>query len=358
MSSRAKSPRVKLTADQKLQRALEKERTYRVDKKKFAQITLAYSKGIAAAVKLSIALQKAGVSMAFQWADGSRLTKSGLKTCITQMRKEVSKLSLYFAVSMRHKRTPGIPASFKGVYTPITVGPALQGFLQEAAADPALRDSIGQLQGVAQGYMMRNTLTKIFYLYANVKGLHTVQDAYGNIDASYVRADDRMNRWFGGSTPAQFFAVDERVMKKDKKASAKASEAAGRDTPVYVEKYKATKRAMELHPGGPINTYAAIRERPGRGAGQANEFRPERFQNWGFQLIAGLNYPSSSQVSAEERAEFLGASEAAQQRRAVMLADHELIGQWNARWKAQLAPERERAQAQRKAQAKAAKGGR
>jgi len=285
------------------------------------------------------------------------LTRKELKAANSAFQQEIRCLKHYFRMSKKKAREKAQPSSLKGTYTPVYAAPALQRFLTAAPerfgyVDPSNAGSgllMDQLPYAQQGFMLRNSTTMLFFIYAHVNNL---QFQPGNladgtkVDASWTRSDDVMNDAFGGNIPAAFYR-DPAKQKSTVVAAQARGEPVGQNTYDPIEAQNAVHYAKDQSPDGK----------------EKFVFRREAFKTFFFQNIAGANYYSRNNLEAAVNAgngelatPLAGLNDPTYQQ--AMLNEHDIIKGTSERWGQILEPERKqnrearkrRTDAERKAQ--------
>lgn len=337
------TPRRALTAEEKKER----DSQYRVEVKEFGKILSDLSKVFAALMALNTALANAGkgsyLSFPLPNSDGQFIpfNRKHLRSANAQFTKALLQLKNYLRVSKKKTREPVRPESFSGTYTPVYAGDALRAFFTAAPQNfgpllPRQAISTGQpgqalmeqLPMVRQGYLLRNTCTMLFYIYAHTNNL---QDAS---NAQYARSDDVMTQAFGGSIPASFFSFrggDGKIVKVSMNVALERG---------YIQSPLNTYQVISsLYPPGTVNT-----------KGQDVGFRAERFNTYYYQNIGAANYYSKTALAADPN--LAAAANALQTTdvRQAMLNEHNVVKNVSAEWQAILAPGRKANQDARKKQ--------
>lgn len=333
----ATSPRRTLTAEERRQR----DEQYRVDQKDFTKILKGLVQVFNAIVALNSALGQAGKGAYLVWPHPNQpgqfiqFNRRHLRSANSKFAKTLLDLKNYLRVSRKKVRETVLPESFSGTYTPVYAGPALQHFFNAApgnfgplnpleaaqtqVAGAALMD---QLVMAKQGYLLRNTSTMLFYIYAHAQQLQAEDNA------QFTRADEVMIEAFGGDIPAAFYSY--------KGADGKT---------VKVTMNEAINRGVLVDP---INTFQAIQQ-------VHPDFNPARFNTYFFQNIAASNYYSRAALLDDTN--LVAAAEALEQAdvRQAMLDEHTVVKQVSAQWKELLEPDRKIQRDRRKREADAAK---
>jgi len=340
---------------------------YKVDARQFNSVLKEFAERAGHLAKLNFlfgthkATKGAILSVTYQADDGktyqAQLSKKELKAANSSFQSELLCLKHYFRMSKKKAREKAQPSSLKGTFTPVYAGAALREFLTRGRAgfgtvDPSNPNSgllMDQLRYAQNGYMLRNSTTMLFFIYAHVNQLQfepgQLQDGT-KVDASWTRSDTVMNAAFGGNIPPVFY----RDVAKNKFTVAEA-QAGG-------------VPQQEL-----ANTYAPIQSQnnvnipkaPGRKAKFV--FRPDAFKTFFFQNIAGANYYSKNNLA---RAIQAGDPNSAELQQALanlqspeyeqgMLAEHELIKRTSVAWGDILEPGRKQNREARKRESDAAK---
>lgn len=354
MATLAASPRGNLNADQKRER----DAQYRVEVKQFGEILKGMVQIYSALNLLTAALGQAGKGAYLAFPNPNQpgtfipFNRKHLRSAQAKFSRSLLQLKNYLRVSKKKTRDPVKPESFSGTYTPVYAGDALRQFftaapqnfgplhpvqavqaVQAGQTGQAVQALMDSLQMVSQGYLLRNTSTMLFYIYAHANQLQA-QD-----NAQFARSDDVMMQAFGGNIPAAFYAFR------------------GQDgKPAKIPMAQAIQQGLVQAPG--LNTYQVIQlTRP--------DFDPNRFNTYFYQNIAAANYYSKAALAADQN--LAPAAQALQQAdvRAAMLAEHNIVKDVSAEWHQLLEPARKAQRDARKKQQdalkkqqKAAQGGR
>ena len=267
----AASPRRSLTPEEKRER----DNTYRIDVKQFGDLLKYYVQIFNSLTALNTALGQAGKGKYLTFPDGKgnffTFNRKHLRSANAQFAKSILILKNYLRVSKKKNRDQVKPESFSGTYTPVYAGDALRQFFtmdinRFGFIDPATKQEgslMAALPYVQAGYLLRNTNTMLFYIYAHANELQDKENA------QYVRSDDIMTTSFGGQIPAAFYSI--KVGKKTSKTPMDQAVAGGI---------------------GPFNTYDVIRSSPGYAY-----FNPAEFNTYFFQNIAAANYYSKGDLT-------------------------------------------------------------
>lgn len=347
MTTLATSPRRALSTEEKKQR----DAKYKVEVKQFGVILKELVQIFNSLTLLNTALGQAGKGAYLAFPNPGQpgtyipFNRKHLRSANANFTKAILELKNFLRVSKKKTREPVAPDSFAGTYTPVYAGDALRNFF---TAQPQLFGPIGpkqasetgqpgqalmvQLQMVSQGYLLRNTSTMLFYIYAHANQLQA-QD-----NAQFARSDQVMMQSFGGQIPASFYSY--RSGEKVVKVSMDVAQQQGLIT-------------------APLNTYQVIAQLYPPGTrnkkGEDVGFRADRFNTYYFQNIAAANYYSKAALNADPR--LAPAAQALQQQdvRQAMLREHEIVKQVSAEWHDLLEPGRKVQRDQRKKQQDAIK---
>jgi hypothetical protein len=322
MATLAVSPRRHLTAEEKKER----DAQYRVEVKQFGEILKGMVQVFNALVILNTALGQAGKGAYLAFPNPAAPTtyipfnRKHLRSANAKFSKNLLLLKNYLRVSKKKSREPVKPESFSGTYTPVFAGDALRTFftsaperfgplhpVQAVQTNQAGDALMTQLQMVSQGYLLRNTSTMLFYIYAHANQLQDPQNA------QFARSDDVMNAAFGGQIPAAFYAFKGTDGKSAKMPMAQA--------------------VAQGVINGPMNTYQVIQvTRP--------DFDPNRFNTYFYQNIAAANYYSKAALAADPALAPAAEALARDDVRAAMLAEHNVVKEVSGEWHELLEPAR------------------
>lgn len=341
MATLAVSPRRTLTAEEKKARDAE----YKVDVKEFGKVLKNLTHIFNALVILNSALGQAGKGAYLAFPNPQQpgtfipFNRKHLRSANAKFAKHINLLKNYLRVSKKKTRDPVRPESLSGTYTPVFAADALRAFFtaapgnfgplgpKEAAATQqpgaALMES---LQMASQGYLLRNTSTMLFYIYAHANGLQAEDNA------QFARSDDIMMQAFGGQIPAAFLSY--------RGADGK---------PVKISMNEAVRQGIVQ---APLNTYQAIASLYPVGTtnlkGQDVGFRPERFNTYYYQNIAAANYYSKAALAADPALADAAAALARPDVRQAMLNEHNVVKQVSEEWHDLLEPGRKQQRDARK----------
>jgi len=261
--------------------------------------------------------------------------KKDLRAATARLLREIKDLSTYWKVSKKKLKIKSGPESLKGTYTPIYAGAVLRAFFEadtEAYAgfgplDPAQWKTtkimgpklMDALPYAKQGFMLRNTLTMLFFLYARTMDLQEPENA------QFSHFDDVMKKVFT-EMEAAFYTV--------------------KGVPKMAMSEAVNKGLIKA----PLSTQEVIRlQRPSfnddktpiiKDAPEDKQVYRKAFQNYFFQLLAANNYYSKQNLKENpEYSEILDAlnnKEITQQ----MIVEHNIVRETAMKWNEYLAPSR------------------
>ena len=310
------------------------EEKYRVTPSEFRTVLKGMSSLFNVLVVLNTTLASAGKGAKLQYAGGQELDKKKLRTANTNFGRQLVSLGRYFTMSKKKPREKVRPDSFKGTYTPVYAGDALVEFFSRdpkrfGSVDVAGGTNTGgnimdQLPLAKAGYLLRNTITMLFYIYAHNNNLQDPENA------QIAKSDDYMTAAFGGNIAATFYSS----RGSDGKISKIPMDQAVRDGLI----------------DGPWNTYEVISDLYPAGTrnkkGQDVAFNKDRFNTYYYQNIAAANYYSkTAMVEAVKNnvPENIGTEAqylADPANRQAMLREHTLVKAFSAEWHDVLEPDR------------------
>jgi len=276
-----------------------------------------------------------GTTLLFNDGKGNDLefSRKDLRTADSNFTRAVAKLSKYHAAAGKRKARKTVdPSTLSATYTPVYAGEALQFFFTQGLAgfgfvDPQAASTSGPAAGggslmerlprARQGYLLRNTTTMLFYIYAHQQQL---QD---EANAQYSHADDVMNAAFGGQIPSTYYVY----------TVGTGAEAKSVKEPMAV----ALQRGLI---NVPMNTYQVIQQSYPPQTGENGEqlgFDPNHFKTYFYQNLAAANYSSKDNLpeGSAERTALLDT-----QIRREMLDEHNLVKATSQSWKELLKPGR------------------
>lgn len=298
------SPRRGLTPDQKRER----DSKFRVDLKDFSNILKGLVQLFTSINILTAALSQAGKGayLAFPNPDQPgtfiAFNRKHLRSAQAKFARNLLQLKNYLRVSKKKTRDPVDPQSFSGTYTPVFAGDALQYFfnpvntngddlrgqfgplhpLEAAKTQQPGEALMNKLPRVQQGYLLRNTSTMLFYIYAHAMGLQSTENA------QFSRSDDVMMTAFGGEIPATFFTYrndDGKAVKVLMDIAVKPRDQGGLGLTAPLNTYQLITM---LYPPGTHNQ-----------KGEDVGFKPERFNTYYYQNIAAANYYSKDALTPD-----------------------------------------------------------
>jgi len=257
--------------------------------------------------------------------------KKDLRAATALVLREIKDLSTYWKVSKKKPKIKSNPDTLKGTYTPIYAGTVLRTFFeavdgfgpldpaawkQTKVMGPKLMDALPYAR---RGFMLRNTLTMLFFLYARTMDLQEKENA------QFSHFDDVMRKVFT-EMPAAFYTaegvpkipMDDAVKKKLISAPLSTVEVIKLKRPAFNDKRT------------PI-----IKDAP-----EDKQIYREAFNNYFFQLLASNNYYSKANLKENpDHAPILNAlnqTEITQQ----MIAEHNIVRDTAMNWTDYLAPSR------------------
>lgn len=328
------------------------DRKYNVEPEQFAAVLKAKVKTLNAIITLNTRLAQApkGAYLVFKTPSGDQqLSRKHMRSAVSAFGKSILEMKHFLRASKKkHREIKSQPSDLRGTYGPIYVGVSLQYFFRAGMKNDIFgtvggRQLMGLLPQAMSGYVLRNTITMLFYIYAYVNGL---QDP---VQGDFTRSDAVMDSSFNNPLiPADFVTVENKSqpvwrMKRVKDAAGNVSRQ--KVNYVTVKKYGggtfqrlkyATEKATLADSGLPANTtpYGAI-------LSQYPEFNPAKFQTNFFQVIASTAYYSMNALQAlGKNAELAHIQQA--DTRAAMLYEHNLVKQASMEWANTLQPAKER----------------
>lgn len=268
--------------------------------------------------------------------------RSHLQAARTQFGAALKELKKYMRAATTKEHKKADPSTLKGTFIPVYAAAALQEFITQGGQgfgysnpnDPNSGFLLDSLPTVRSGYMLRNTITMLFYTYARAQQLQNAQDS------RLTRSDAVMDVAFDGNIPAYYYAQryadGTKTMKK---------------TGAEVTKYSSSKMRMDdavaqgVIPAA-LNTYDVLRQ-------NYQDFDKNQFSSYLFQSIAALNFLSQAALNADPALVNAAAYIQQQDVRQAMLNEHNIVRATNKIWLDLLAPGKKEAAERRKA-AKAA----
>lgn len=261
-------------------------------------------------------------------------SRKDLRSAIARTCKTEKELKNYTRVAKKKTKTKVGPESLKGTYTPIYAGKVLTDFFtlkpenfgplfpSEWKHNNVFGESLmSKLDLVSKGYMLRNTLTMLFFIYVRTMELQEVENA------QFSHFDDVMIAAFA-KQPAAFYTAE----KVPKILMTKAIKEGIITRPLTTEEVIRVKKPTFNNEGTPI----------------IKTVKPEKqvykkaFPNFFFQLLASNNYYSKQNLKDDENPqmqkvlEALNAENVTQQ----MIAEHNIVHDTATRWGEYLEPSR------------------
>lgn len=327
------SPRTGFSAEEKKLR----DERYRVDVKQFAAVLSEMVQFFHALVVLNTMMGGVGKGAYLGFpttAEGQQgyipFNKKHMRSANALFTRELKALKHYLRVSKKKTRERVRPESFSATFTPLYAGEALRFFFSNqpqkfgplSPSEAARTQSAGQalmdvLPMVKEGYLLRNTITMLFFIYAHTNQLQAADNA------QFVRSDEHMTESFGGQIPATFFTY-KGVDGKSVKVQMAQAVASGLIPQAY-------------------NTYQVV---------QANypSFDPGRFPTYFYQNIAAANYYTKTALAADPALAEVTAALQQDDVRSRMLQEHNIIKQASKEWTQILEPTRKANRDSRKKQ--------
>jgi len=158
---------------------------------------------------------KSGAYLVFKTEAGEfKLSRRMLSSSVSAFGKFVMSLKNFFRVSMKKPKQPRSAGSYAGIFAPVYLGSAMTSFLNNGAAGfgpaagtPGRAGSLmAQLPLAKQGFVLRNSITLLMFIYAHQQNLLTVDNG------SIAQADAVMDAAFGG-VPCDFVTVPDKSQK-------------------------------------------------------------------------------------------------------------------------------------------------
>ena len=257
--------------------------------------------------------------------------KKDLRAATAKLLREIKDLSTYWKVSKKKLKIKSGPDSLKGTYTPIYAGTVLREFFKAGAGfgplDPALWKKTGVMDKklmdllpyAQQGFMLRNTLTMLFFLYARTRDLQEKENAqFSHFDDVMKKVFMEMEAAFYTAEGVPKMAMADAVSKGLIKAPLSTVEVIKLKRPTFNDKRT------------PI-----IKD-----ATEDKQIYREAFPNYFFQLLAANNYYSKANLKENKEhaavLEALNKEEVTQQ----MILEHNIVRDTAMKWNEYLAPSR------------------
>lgn len=307
---------------------------YRKTPKEFKEILLGRKQVFHALMKLNAALSslEKGHVLRF-WISETEsydFTKKHLRTCEARFGKEEVELHNYLKVSKKKNNPRAGPESLKATYTPIFAGPALTNFFTEGGkrfgpVHPLAwkkNGTFGQslmeaLPYASQGYLLRNTCTMLFFIYAHAQELQEPENA------QFTHFDAVMSNAFA-KLPAVYYAD-----KNGKMLMQKAIDQKLISKPLTTEEVIRLKRPEFNADRTPII----------KTDDPAKQIYRKSFNNYFFQCLASNNYYSKANLAESGASDVLNALQSKQLEDA-MIAEHNIVHAVASEWKELLEPVR------------------
>lgn len=320
------TPRTRLTPEEKHVN----DEKYRITVKEFSKVLTDLGDSFKSLVTLNTVLESAGKGSFLVYPNPnqgeSELTfdRKQLRSANSLFVKEILSLKNYLRVAKKKHRKPVKPESFSGTYTPVYAGDALRAFFtidtkRFGYVDPQNPSSgylMDNLKMVQQGYLLRNTSTMLFYIYAHFNELQNADNA------QYAHTDDIMTTAFGGNIPATYFSYrgnDNKIVK--------------------VPMSQAVGSIIET----PANTFdiVTLLYPPGTDIkGNRAGFDPNNFHTYFFQNFAAANYYSKAALNMDQNLASVSQDLQNAQVRQAMLDEHNLVKDVSNIWSGLLEPSR------------------
>jgi hypothetical protein len=354
-------------------KVLRKVGTYHIDVHELSERLEVLKKVHKALMELQAYLSKGGKGVFLTFPvnpdepDGDRvpLTKAHLKFANSKYNALVKDLKKFITSSRKNKTTNrGDPSKFSGIYSPIFATDALRTFFtskpenfsihrkddlallqsylnalstQPEYSDPEFKTKVERavtvaqnlipnLYKVQQGFLLRNTCTMLFFIYAKANHLH--ED-----NAQFVHSDAVMDASFGGNIPAMHF-----ILPDAQKIYMEQAVASG-----VISAPLSTYDVIRRHYPAPVNTEQYIEVMKSGDKTQKalykKNFTPKYFASYMFQNLASPNYISAdmaSQLGPENEAVVQGLNDP--ESRQQMLQEHQLVREVKDLWNQMMAP--------------------
>ena len=259
--------------------------------------------------------------------------KKDLRAATSKLLKEIKDLSIYWKVSKKKKKLEkeSGPETLKGTYTPIYAGAVLRAFFDARAGFGPLDPESWKTTGVMgpllmdalpyakQGFMLRNTLTMLFFLYARTMELQEPENA------QFSHFDDVMKKVFT-EMEAAFYTVN--GVPKIAMADAVAKG--------LIKAPLSTQEVIRLQrPFFNDDKTGIIKDAP-----EDKQIYRKAFPNYFFQLLASNNYYSKANL--KENTEYAPVLEALNKEEVThqMILEHNIVRETAIKWNKYLAPSR------------------
>lgn len=281
-----------------------------------------------------------GEVLRFYVDDGKHyeFTKADLRAASAKVDRKIKKLNRYWKFSRKKRNTTTSegPSGLKGIYAPIFAGnPLLHYFSvpknfgpldpaewkETGVMGPLLMDS---LPYVSQGYMLRNTLTMLFFLYARTMNLQEPETG------SFSHFDSVMEQAFA-KMPATFYKGNGK--KDEKMLMSKALEDKVIDKELTTQDVIRITRPDFYAEDTPLFKLS-------KNVTEEDQIYRKSFNNYYFQLLATLNYYSKQNLEEsgdEKLLQVLGALNA-KEHTDKMVEEHNIVKETARRWNEYLEP--------------------
>lgn len=257
--------------------------------------------------------------------------KKDLRAATSNLIREIKDLTTYWKVSRKKLKPKVGPEGLKGTYTPICAGPVLLAFFKEGnnfgPLDPAKWKETGvmgdtlmaSLPYAQAGYMLRNTLTMLFFLYVRTMELQEVENA------QFSHMDEHMRKVFCES-PAAFY-VDATGPKMTMDAAVEKGKI---KAPISTEDVIRTKRPDFNGDQTPLFKDAPV----------GKQIYRKAFNNYFFQMLASYNYFSRKYLTENPEYEEILSVLVNKDTTDAMVKEHNIVRETTVRWNSYLAPSR------------------
>jgi hypothetical protein len=222
------------------------------------------------------------------------LTRQELSAAEAEYGKKLLALKKLYIEGTKHSKAEILPSSFKAAYTPVKIGPVFESFLAVNSKKQAPNfglipneDKTGfipktnlldALPRAKEGYILKNSLTLLMYIYCTVNNLKSKVPSEGQKNLP----DERMDFVFGSLHSLYY-------------------QQAGK------EKILMSKSGQKL------STYAVV-------SGKNTKFNPEKIENYYFQAIQSLNIYEVADLTKKDSDNLLSPT-----LRAELLAEYSVI---------------------------------
>jgi hypothetical protein len=330
------SPRRALTPDEKRER----DNRYRKTVKEFGEIIAGHVKIFNALASLNqqVGRLDKGEYLRFVDQNGTPhdLNKKHIRSANARFAKLLHDLKNYLRVSKKKSRDTVPPESLKGTYTPVYAGKALTEFFNTipnnfGSATPIAWKQDGNfgyalmdyLPLAREGYLLRNTCTMLFYIYAHAQELQLAENA------QFATFDAVMESAFVKS-PAAFYSFKTDGGKSDKITMAQAVMAK------HVSSAISTQDVIRVtHPGFNQENTEIIKT-----DNAEKQIYKKAFNTYFFQNLAAANYFSKTNLAKEPALKNVLAKIKQEDIEKAMVAEHNIVKQVAEEWRRYLEPSR------------------